>query len=151
MRLFTTLLTAGVCVLVLGNVAVLAKDAGGAAETGERLVRELWADFAEADLAALGARMPEGFQSVHESGASDRAGELEILKGLKLGDYALADFRITQEGDTLIATYSVTVSETINGQRLDKAPAPRLSIFRKTGDTWQWIAHANLHPMAAKQ
>jgi hypothetical protein len=60
----------------------------------------------------------------------------------------LSKIEITRNGPVIVATYFVSVEETIKGMRLLKEPAaPRLSVFLKTGDGWKWIAHANLRPL----
>jgi len=60
---------------------------------------------------------------------------------------SLSDIKITRNGPVIIATYSVSVAETIEGKRLTHRPAPRLIVFLKTAHGWQWIAHANLKPL----
>ena len=59
----------------------------------------------------------------------------------------MSGFKATQNGPVIVVTYLVTVAETIDGKRLSKAPAPRLTVFLKTDKGWQWLAHANLHPL----
>jgi len=68
-----------------------------------------------------------------------------VVKGLKLGEYTLSDIKITQDGPVIVATYFVSVEETINGKRLSKKPAARISVFLKTDNEWKWITHANLN------
>jgi len=41
----------------------------------------------------------------------------------------------------------MTVAETIDGKRLPAKPAYRLSVWKKGGNGWQWISHANLAPI----
>ena len=114
---------------------------------GETLVRQLWVDLKNRDVAAMQKWLAEGFQSVHQDGANDREHELKLLEGLNLGDYTLRDFHVTANGPVLVVTYKISVRETIEGERLSKVPAPRLSVFVKTEHGWQWLAHANLKPL----
>lgn len=114
---------------------------------GEKLVRQLWADMQKPDIEGIEKTIAEGFQSVHQYGASNREEEIELIKGLKLGNYTLSDMKITQNESVIVATYSVSVEETIMGKRLLKKPEPRLSVFVKTDNGWKWIAHANLKPL----
>ena len=111
---------------------------------GEKLVRELWASMKKTDMKAVEKKISNGFQSVHQYGANSREEEIELIKGLKLGNYYLSNFRITRNGPVIVATYFVSVEETIKGKRLSKEPAPRMSVFLKTDTGWKWIAHANL-------
>ncbi|MEA3279780.1 MAG: cache domain-containing protein [Thermodesulfobacteriota bacterium] len=118
---------------------------------GETLVRQLWADLKDRRIEAVQEKIADGFQSVHQYGASNREQEIELVKGLNLGEYTLSNFQITQNGPVIIATYFVSVEETIKGKRLSKNPAPRLSVFLKTEGGWQWIAHANLKPLEQRE
>jgi hypothetical protein len=142
------------CCLVLFVATVALAQAGPAGEhqspnqaLGENLVRQVWKDIKNRDMAGLETRMAKGFQSVHEFGASDRAHEMELINGLDINQYSLSDIKITRNGPVITATYFVSVEETIDGGRLSKAPAPRLTVFLETADGWKWIAHANLKPL----
>jgi hypothetical protein len=114
---------------------------------GEKLLRQLWTDMKKPDMQRIEKTTAEGFQSVHQDGANNREQEIELIKGLKLGEYTLSNIEITRNGPVIVATYFVSVEETIEGKRLQKRPAPRLSVFLKTESGWQWIAHANLKPL----
>jgi len=114
---------------------------------GEKLLYQLWSDMKKPDMAATENTIAQGFQSVHQFGSSNREQEIEAIKGLKLGNYTLSDIKITRNGPVIIATYFVSVKETIKGKLLSKKPAPRLSAFLKTDSGWKWIAHANLKPL----
>jgi hypothetical protein len=48
----------------------------------------------------------------------------------------------TGYGDYLVARYWLTVDGTIGDQAME-AEAPRLTVFRRSGDTWLVVAHAN--------
>ena len=114
---------------------------------GEKLLLQLWSDMEKPDMEAIEKTISKGFQSVHQYGSSDREQEIELIKGLKLGEYSLTDIKITQDGPVIVATYFVSVAETIEGKRLSKKPAPRMSVFVQTDSGWKWIAHANLKPI----
>ena len=118
---------------------------------GETLVRQLWTDMKETDMKAINETISEGFQAVHQYGTNNRQQEIELISKLCLGDYTLSDIKITQNGPLIIATYFVSVNETIKGKRLSKKSAPRLSVFLKVKDGWQWIAHANLKPLEERE
>ena len=132
----------------INQVCVIAEDARSSQSLGEKLVRQLWGDMKKTDMKVLEKKIADGFQSVHQYGASNREQEIKLLNGLKLGEYILSDIQITQNGPVIVATYFVSVEETIKGKRLSKEPAPRLSVFLKTDSDWQWIAHANLKPLS---
>lgn len=141
LRLVTILTLSFMCV----TPAALADQESAAEKSlGERLLHQLWADMKKTDIEET---IGKGFQSVHQYGSSNREQEIELVKGLKLGEYSLSDIRITRNGPVIVATYFVSVEETIKGKRLSKKPAPRLSVFLKTDTGWKWIAHANLKPL----
>lgn len=111
---------------------------------GEKLLSQLWENLENLNMEMIQKKMAEGFQSVHEFGANNREQEIELIRGLKLGKYTLSEIKITRNGPVIVATYFVSVEETIEGKRLSKKPASRLSVFLSTDHGWKWIAHANL-------
>ncbi len=114
---------------------------------GEKLLSQLWADMKKPDMEMIEKTMAKGFQSVHQYGSNSREQEIKLIEGLKLGQYTLSNIKITRDGPVIVATYFVSVEETIKGERLPKNPAARLSVFLKTDSGWKWIAHANLEPL----
>jgi hypothetical protein len=126
---------------------LVAQAASPTASEGETLERQMWGDMKAKNWPAVEARIAQAFQSIHPDGVRDRTGEIALIKGLKLGEYTLKDFKVTQNGGDLIVTYWISVQETIDAKRLSTKPAMRLSIWKKTRAGWQWIAHANLNPM----
>ncbi|RJP57596.1 MAG: nuclear transport factor 2 family protein [Deltaproteobacteria bacterium] len=132
--------------MLLGQVVLSKQGFASEDSLGENLVRQLWADMKKPDMDAIEKKIAKGFQSIHQYGADNREQEIKLIRGLKLGEYTLSDIQITRNGPVIVATYFVSVEETIMGKRLSKKPAPRLSVFLKTDSGWQWIAHANLKP-----
>ena len=133
------------CVITLGVCSAYADET---MSEGEKLERKMWTAVIAGNNAAIESMIAPGFQSVHEDGARDRAGELKLREGLEPTLVKFSNFKATEQGDTMIVTYDVSVSETIDGKNLpDTAPSPRLSVWLKTPSGWQWIAHANLKPM----
>jgi Domain of unknown function (DUF4440) len=119
---------------------------GGASE-GEKLERQMWADFKGKDWKAVESKIADGFQSVHPDGARDRAGEIKLIENLNLGQFTLSNFKSTTVGDTIVVTYMIAVHETIDQKRLPTKPTPRLSVWKRGPHGWQWICHANLNPI----
>lgn len=112
-------------------------------QLGEKLVRDLFKDMKSLNINSLKNILSKQFQSIHKSGASDREGELAIIKKLDLGTYSLTDFTVTRDDDALIVTYKVSAEETLQGEKVSQKPTPRLSVFIKTDSGWKWVAHAN--------
>src|SRR5215468_303252 len=118
----------------------------GASE-GEKMERQMWADFKAKDWKAVESKIAEGFQSIHPDGARDRTGEIKLIENLNLGEFTLSNFKTTTNGDNIVVTYMTVVQETIDKTRLPTEPAPRLSVWKKGTHGWQWICHANLNPI----
>ena len=130
--------------LVTGCAATGTAKAQFDADQGVELVRQLWADMKATNMPEIEEMMAPGFQSIHQDGGRSGDQELALIRNLKLGDYKLTDFKATQAGSVLMVSYFVSVEETIEGKRLSKKPAARLSGFLKTDNGWQWLFHANL-------
>jgi len=110
----------------------------GEMSEGEKLEMKMWKAVMDGDNAAIESMVAPGFQSVHEDGARDRAGELKLLEGLDPAEVKLSNFKVTEQGGVIIVTYDVSVSETIGGKKLpDTAPSPRLSVWLETPFGWQ--------------
>ena len=116
---------------------------------GERLEKELWADMKAFNIKSLEHKIAPEFQSIHLDGPRNRVGELELIKNLHLGNYNISNFKSSQLGDTIVVTYTLSVDETIDERRLSRKPSPRMSVWKKKGNEWQWIAHANLISLGA--
>jgi hypothetical protein len=135
--------------LIVPAVCLRAQEtatAAGAAE-GEKMERQMWADFKAKDWKVVESRIAEGFQSIHPDGARDRAGEIALIENLNLGEISFSNFKSTVNGDNIVVTYLIAVQETIDGKQLSRKPAPRLSVWKKGTHGWQWICHANLNPI----
>jgi hypothetical protein len=120
---------------------------------GERLERELWANFKDRNWPMVQQKMAQAFQSIHTDGPRTRGQEIMLLKALDVSRYELSNFRSTEGPGLLIVSYKVIVTETIDGQRITNQgnATYRQSVWQKVGDTWQWIAHANLTPSPGKK
>ena len=148
-QLTVRLVSAFVLCLSLSTVWLDAQETSTAVGTadGEKLERQMADDIKAKNWAAVEARIADGFQSVHPDGIRDRAGEIALLKQMNFGDFTLSDFKSTIMGDNIVVTFTMTVAETIDGKRLPAKPAYRLSVWKKSGNGWQWISHANFAPI----
>lgn len=147
MKMLKVVLIAVLVFLFVNQGIVFAGEPAGEPSLGEKLVRQLWVDMSAQNIKAIEKYIAPGFQSVHEDGARDRMGQIDLIKGLNIKKYTLSNFKVTQDGPVVIVTYFVSVEETIDGKRLSAKPAARLSAWLKTDSGWQWIIHANLKPL----
>ncbi|MFP8881074.1 MAG: nuclear transport factor 2 family protein [Myxococcota bacterium] len=139
----TTSLAAALALPLLFSLTASAGE-----DLGEKLIREFFADTKSRDLPAIEKTLAEGFQSVHTDGARDRAGELEIIRNIKLGAHTLANFKTTRNGPVMVVTFEVNApSEILGGKRVGEGSYERLAVWLETGSGWQLIAYANLAPL----
>ena len=111
-----------------------------------RLVNRFFTLLHDQDPAGLAAFLSPAFQVQRPDGTgTDKAGYLAAPP--KVDAYEISGLVGTRAGDTVVARYVVTASETINGQVLRKDPAPRLSVFKRNAvsRSWQLVAHANFN------
>ena len=135
--------------LTLSAVCLRAQEtsaAAGASE-GEKMERQMWADFKAKDWKVVESKIAEGFQSIHPDGPRDRAGEISLIEHLNLGEFTFSNFKSTVNSDNIVVTYTIAVQETIDEKRLSAKPSQRLSVWKKGTHGWQWICHANLNPI----
>jgi hypothetical protein len=144
MKMLRLVLILALTFLIINQGSVFAAEPTDEQSQGVKLVNQLWSDLKEGNIEAIEEYIVPGFQSIHEDGARDRDAEIELIKGLDLGDYTLTDLKVTQNGPVIIVTYFVSVEETIGDKRLSTKPAARLSAWLKSNNEWQWIIHANL-------
>jgi len=114
---------------------------------GERLERLWWDQQKNQDISGLTKLMSPAFQSINTKGAQDLASNLAIIKAEKLGDYRLANIKVTQSQDSLVITYEISASENYLGKSMSSKPHYRLDVWKKSTTGWQIIAHANLNPI----
>jgi hypothetical protein len=58
---------------------------------GEKMERQMWADFKAKDWKSVERKIAEGFQSIHPDGARDPAGEIKLIENLNLGEARLTE------------------------------------------------------------
>lgn len=116
-------------------------------QMGDQLVKELWDNLAANNTEAINVSTADGFQAVHEDGAITKDAELELISGLAIDSYTIDNLISTQTDNVIVTTYVVSVEETIEGERLSKKPAARMSVFVNKDGKWLWLAHANLKPL----
>jgi len=133
--------------LIVSAACIRAQSESPATTEGEKMERQMWADFKANDWKVVESRIAEGFQSIHPDGPRDRAGEISLIEHLNLGVFTLSNFKSTVNGDNIVVTYMIAVQETIDQQRLPAEPTPRLSVWKKGTHGWQWICNANLNPI----
>jgi ketosteroid isomerase-like protein len=91
---------------------------------------------------ALSAVLAPEFQIQRANGTGhDRAGYIEG-GAAQLAEFSASDLIVTRYEDILVVRYTLVVSETIDGQPVERT-APRLTVFRYGDGRWLVVAHAN--------
>jgi|SRR5262245_38169092 len=123
-----------------------ARPAATPAETARPLVVKFFELIQDRDVAGLRTFLSPAFQVERADGSG--ASKTAYLKSLAtVRKFRISNFRATRAGSTLVARYNATVEGLVNGKPYTPGPAPRLSVFQKTGTRWQIVAHANFNPL----
>ncbi|BEQ15421.1 nuclear transport factor 2 family protein [Desulfoferula mesophila] len=112
--------------------------------SGEQLVRDLWTTTAGRQWQQKVGEVSPAFMSVQSAGVHDKATELAALDRAVISNYVLSGFRTTRQGPVLVVTYLARVETMKDGRRVGSKTAPRMSVFIKTDQGWQWLAHASV-------
>lgn len=131
-------------IAILGTLTVTTLPLFSEISLGEKLETQMWEDMKHRNYIAVEENIAKQFQSIHTFGALSRDAEIELIKELYLGTYEISKVKVTENDDTIVVTYLISVKEKIENQQLSDKPAPRLSVWKKIDGKWQWIAHANL-------
>lgn len=135
----------------LGALTMMTMSLFSEISLGEKLETQMWEDMKHANYKAIEEKIAKQFQSVHTFGALTREAEIELIKDLYLGTYEISDLKFTENGDTIVVSYFISIREKVDNHQLSQKPAPRLSVWKKNNGEWQWIAHANLKEVPKDQ
>jgi ketosteroid isomerase-like protein len=100
---------------------------------------------ASGDSAKLSAVLAPEFQIMRPNGVGYGRAEYLAQGALTVritGAPTIESLVATREDDLLVTRYLLHVVETIEGKTVE-ARAPRLSVFRRVGERWLIVAHAN--------
>jgi ketosteroid isomerase-like protein len=132
---------AGTTVPVVGPVAAQAQDSLDALA---RPALDAWLEAVfKRDQALLDAVLAPEFQILRADGtAHDKAGymasSLPVIEAMP----EVEDLVVTGTPELLVARYLLVAKQTRDGVAVE-ITAPRLSVFRKDGDRYRILAHAN--------
>lgn len=146
MKKITKILAALLMILFCCQAA-FAKNEAAKMSKGEQLERMMWQYIKGGKWDKIENMIAPAFQSSHSDGARTKKLEMKLIRGLRVHKYEISKFKTTRHGDVIVVTYFISVEETIEGKRLSKKPAARMSVWIKNKGKWQWIAHANLKPL----
>jgi ketosteroid isomerase-like protein len=102
-----------------------------------------WGALVTGTIPAIDAVLAPEFQIMRADGSSyDKEDYLGSQLPIVAAIPEFSRMVVTAHENMLVTRYYVTVQETRDGQTV-QAHAPRLTVFRKDGDSWLVSAHAN--------
>ena len=102
-----------------------------------------WGALVTGTVPAIDAVLAPEFQIMRADGtAYDKAAYLASSLPRVAGIPELSEMAVTRHDDLLVTRYYVSVQEMRDGKTVE-LHAPRLTVFRKAGDVWLVVAHAN--------
>ena len=135
---------------VLAGAAMIALTGGEAAASGvaasEAQALEAlnpWADaLFSGDPAAIERVLAPEYQIVRSDGTGYGKEDYLCVLPKQTVRSQFHDIVATAHGDIMVIRYIIVTEQTIENQVVE-AVSPRLSVFRREGDTWLIAAHAN--------
>jgi len=111
--------------------------------TGAKAIGAWLSVLVKHDPAALAAVLAPEFQIMRSDGSAYAKADY-ITNGLPTiaKQPEVEKLVVTGFGDTLVARYWLKVEETAGG-KVAEAHAPRITVFRRSGDAWLVVAHGN--------
>ena len=102
-----------------------------------------WLNAIIAGPAALETILAPEFQIQRADGNGlDRAGYIGGGAATINEIHGIEDLVVTTHEDIMVVRYELLVAETVGGVTVERH-APRITVFRKEGDVWLVVAHAN--------
>lgn len=136
-------------IAALATISALAVGAGSAAAAVEVSEEEAlkaldpWADaLFSGDPAKVEKVLAPEYQILRSDGSGhDKASYLKALPKQQIRS-KFSDIVARGGGDVMVLRYRIETDQTIDGKAV-KGISPRLSVFRRIGDSWLISAHAN--------
>lgn len=134
-------LAAGMAGVAFLPAAALSGEA--VTEATARAAIMAWLDaLASHDAATVAKVLAPEFQIMRSDGSGyDGKGYLDHLPSIK-GKPDIRDLAFGASGDLLVTRYNLNIEQKINDKPV-QALAPRLSVFRRSGEGWLIAGHAN--------
>jgi hypothetical protein len=147
-------LVAAVLVTLSAMIDLPTSRSAGAAEApadlqGEGLaaLNAFWGAAVEGTPQAIEPLLAPEFQIERADGSGvDKAAYLKSDLTKFAGMPEFTKLNVSGAGDLLVVRYLVTVNSTRGGKTV-KGHAPRLTVFRRDGEKWLVVAHANFAPI----
>jgi hypothetical protein len=93
----------------------------------------------------LDAMIAPECQFVTNGGVFDKPEAMRLMQGMQLTATQMRHVNATSTGDTLIVSFELACTELIGGKPQSKDFSPRLSVWKKHGDTYRCVAYGDFN------
>lgn len=111
---------------------------------GEKLVRNLWQDIQKNNIKKLSNKISKEFQATANNKNLDKKQQLNFLKKIELKDYNIKEVKTTGSDHLLLVSYKIKIKGLVKNKDIAGESYYVLSIFKKKGDNWKWLANSDL-------
>jgi hypothetical protein len=111
---------------------------------GEGLERSFWNEVKNKNWTELERHIGGNYIFMTPAGRLERAPALERIKELGIHDFSLGEMETELDRDTIVVTYSITLSGTRAGQPLPAAPTRRMAVWQQQKSGWIKIADSEI-------
>lgn len=110
----------------------------------EQVQNEFFQAIVDKDTNKLNELLSPAFLLVRADGSSATK-EQYLANPADISSFELSDFAVSQDGDVVVARFSGTTAETINGVEFSADPAPRFAVMVNDNGTWRIIGQVNFN------
>jgi hypothetical protein len=111
---------------------------------GEGLERSFWNEVKNKNWTELERHIAGNYILITPEGRLDRTPALERIKESEIHDFSLGEMQTELHRDTIVVTYSITLSGTRAGQPLSAAPMRRMAVWQQQKSGWMKIADSEI-------
>jgi hypothetical protein len=108
---------------------------------GEKFERRLWEDWKSQKIEKIKEYTSKEFQSNVLGLQFNRYQQLDLFRLVHLVSYTLSNIKVTHGDNSIVVTYVASVKKQC-GEGTLEGTYHCLSVWKKYGDDWKWVAHA---------
>jgi hypothetical protein len=142
----SALLIALVAVLAFGPACTLYKSRPPRslfeATGGEGLENVFWKNIQAANWGELDRALASNYVGVTSAGTVDRSATIEQYRTWQLKSSAIGDLKTEMNGNTIVVTYTITLSGTAGSEPLPSTPQHMMTVWQQQKAGWISIAHS---------
>jgi hypothetical protein len=109
---------------------------------GESLERVFWKDVSARNWTEVERVLASNYMGVTPAGNLDLAATLDQYRQWQLKDYALGDLKTELNGNTIVVTYTITLTGSAGSAPLPSTPQHMMTIWQEEKRGWVEIAHS---------